>query len=380
MSTNNDVFKVLVGSNVEAKDKTLSEVAEGAVGNIAVVNAETNLSVDGTSKAKNIFLARTDETGLAISKSAGQNIPLKGVRDYTVKPYSAPEALIVKVGDYTVDCETEYGIRLSFSNNEIYKRQGYNQFTVPYLFTTGDCNDCSVLCPTGDANALTLGLKLAVNREPNKLAIATSVARATLTKATIDTANGNTDFSGDISAGAEVSDEDLALLIAYNATLSETTGFLYTDLKIETVPVAVTKYCSVNLRYYKPRQTTIEVSGIAGFEGKITPVVLQEMKYEEGAGYDLKQKEYLSNDFNGSPYVLLIATSTARELVYTVDEKVNYDVVAITYDPKNIAGWSEEMSHATTWVAFPTGDAALEGFLAVMDGLLAPFGFEALGA
>lgn len=381
MSTNNDVFKVLVGHPTAfvGEGDTLSDVASAPVAAIAVVNADTNISMDATSKAKNIYLARVDETDTAISKSAGQYIPVKAVRDYTVRPYTAPRALIVKVGDYTVNCETEYGIRLGFSNDEIYKRQGYNQFTVPYLFTTGNCDECSTLCPTGDANALTLGLKNAINNDPRGLAIAKSIARVTLTKATIDTANGNTDFSGDIAVGGEVSDADLALLISYNATLTDTANYLYTDLSVETVPVAVNKYCSVNLRYYNPRQTKIEVSGIAGFEGTVVPVELQAMAYEEGSGYDLKQKEFHSNSIGGSPYVLSEVTGTARNLTYTVDENEKYDVVCISYDPTVVAGWSEEVNHMSTWVAFPTGDkTSLRAFLAVMDGLLVPFGFDAL--
>ena len=379
MSTNNDVFKVLVGNSVAADGDSISTFAGGLAGKIAVINADTNMTIDGSIPSRDIYFARIDETDVAISRSAGQFIPLKAVRDYTVRAYSAPQALIVKVGDYTVNCETEYGIRLAFSNNEIYKRQGYNQFTVPYLFTTGNCDECSTLCPTGDANALTLGLKEVINNDPRGLVVATSIARQALTKATIDTANGNTDFSGDIAIGGEVSDADLALLISYNATLSDTSGYLYTDLSLETVPVAVNKYCSVNLRYYSPRQTTIEVSGIAAFEGVVVPVELQAMAYEEGSGYDLKQLEYKSQSIGGSPYVLNQVTGTARNLEYTVDENEKYDVVAITYDPKSIAGWSEEVAHATTYVAFPTGNkVAIQAFLNIMDSLLEQFGFDRL--
>ena len=383
MSTNNDVFKVLVAATAEdGADKNLATLA-AAEGALAILNADTNLSMGASSKAKAIKLALPTVADEKVEFSAGQYIPLKGIRDYTMRAYSAPRPLIVKVGGYVANCETEYGIRLSFNNEEIFKRQGYNQFTHPYTYVTGACDDCGTICPTGDANEVTLGLAKNINNDPLGLAVATMVARQAITKATVDAATGGS-FSGNLAEGDAILEADVELLIAYNKTLSDGASYLYTDLVIETVPVAINKFCSVNLRYYFPRQTNVEVSGIAGFEGVITPEVLQELAFEEGNGYDLQQKEYNSQAIGGSPYVLNTVTGTARYLEYQADAKEKYDVVAITYDALSYAGWDENLNHFTTWIAFPiddengNGSAELQKFLAVMDALLTPLGFDAL--
>ena len=379
MSTNNDVFKVLVADTytTESAGASLSALA-ATEKEIAVIDADTNLSIDGSTKVKNFKLALPLVADEKVEFSAGQHIQLKNVRAYTMRAHSAARPLIVKVGGYEANCETEYGIRLSFSNEEIFKRQGYNQLTVPYTYVTGACDDCGTICPTGDANEVTLGLAKNINNDPLGLVEATMVARQAITKATIDAATGGS-FSGDLSAGDAILEADVELLIAFNKTLSDGDSYLYTDVVIETIPVKVNKYCSVNLRYYKPRQTNVEVSGIAGFEGVITPEVLQELAYEEGSGYDLKQKEYESQSIGGSPYVLNTVTGTARYLDYTVDENEKYDVVALTYDSYNTEAWHGSLSNQTTWIAFPeSAKAELQKFLAVLDALLAPFGFDAL--
>jgi len=385
MSTNNDVFKVLVGKTVEdGLGNTLSNIVDaGDVAHLGVFDYDKATSLNSSTAAKNIFLATTldkdgDNVADSIEKSAGQYIQVKNVRGYTVRPHTAARPLIVKVGGYEANCETEYGIRLSFSNEEIFKRQGYNQLTVPYTYVTGACDDCGTICPTGDANEVTLGLAKNINNDPLGLVKATMVAREALTKATIDAATGGA-FSGNIAAGDEILEADVELLIAFNKTLSDGDSYLYTDVVIETIPVKVNKYCSVNLRYYKPRQTNVEVSGIAGFEGVITPEVLQELAYEEGSGYDLKQKEFESQSMGGSPYVLSEATGTARYLEYTVDVNEKYDVVALTYDSYNTEAWHGSLSNQTTWIAFPTSEKVeLRKFLAILDNLLSPLGFDEL--
>ena len=164
MSRNNDVFQVLVTKGnqaVLAKDKKVTELAPGQIG---VFDFNTNLSIDATTTAipRNFYFAvGLDPNGTGsitdIAKSSGSHIQGKNIAFYSFRPHTPGRPMKVLLKDYVANCETEYGIKLELRNQEIYKTQGYNQFTKSYTMVTGCCN-CAAPCDIKDANEITRDL------------------------------------------------------------------------------------------------------------------------------------------------------------------------------------------------------------------------------
>ena len=136
MSRNNDVFQVLVtkgDQEVLAANNTVADLAPGQIG---VFDYNTNLSIGllGGIVPRNFYLAvglDTDGDTVTddIMKSAGSHIQARNLAFYSFRPHTAGQPLKVVLKNYTADCETEYGIKLELRNQEIYRTQGYNQFT-----------------------------------------------------------------------------------------------------------------------------------------------------------------------------------------------------------------------------------------------------------
>lgn len=374
MSRNNDVFKVLVTSGNQAVLAAGSGPDALAIGQIGVFDADTGVSVDATSTPKEFYLAvGVDDDGDAvmdnIEKSAGQKIQRLNTRFYSFRPHTAPQPMIVDVTGYeNAKCDDDYTLRLEFRNQEIYRRQGFNQYTKPYAFRTPCCaGDATEV----DGNEITKLLVEAINADVDGLVTAVAVARQALTAVTHGVA-------ADLAEGDEVSDADMDAIIAYNA--ANAGSEVYTDTRITTIPVAINKFCSVNLKYYHPRQTVIIPSLVTGFGCIGSTEIVQEAAMEEGNGYDVQQKEYKSSGWNGTgPYVLSEATGTAKYVEYRADKAVKYDQVIVEYDQFSVGGWQEYLNNLSTIVAVPATDTATrDGLVAVLDAFLTPLGFDAL--
>lgn len=377
MSRNNDVFQVLVTSGNQAVLAAGNGVADLAPGQIGVFDFNTNVSIDATSTPRNFFLAvGLDTDGDAatddISKSAGSHIQARNLVAYSYRPHTAGQPMKVVLSDYTADCETEYGIKLELRNQEIYRSQGYNQFTKTYSIVTSCCNGCEPTCPSGDANEITKQLKENINNDEQGLVTAIAIARQDLTILTHGT-------SADIATGAEVSDADLEALMVFNAAQADPADYVYTDLEITTVTQAINSFCSVNTKYFYPRQTVAIATKIAGFDCNGTLTVTQQAAFEEGAGYDVKQLEYEAKGWSESPYRVSTLLGLAKDTTFNADASEQYDVFALTYDQFSIGAWLEYLNNEATMIAIPATDTITRNALvAVLDAQLTPFGFDAL--
>lgn len=378
MSRNNDVFNVLVTKDDAALIAADNSVSDLAVGQIGVFDYDTNLSIDHTTVSRNFYLAvgldLDGDTVLDdISKSAGTHIQGKNVAVYNKRDYIAGTAMEVVLKDYTAECETEYGVKLELRNQEIYRTQGFNQFTKTYSIKTACCDGCEQTCPSGDANEITKLLKLNINNDPTDLVTAIAIARHTLTKATIDAVTTGV-FSGNIAIGAEVSDADLLVLMEYNSLIADVADSLYTDLEITTVTQGIKNFCDVNLQYFYPRQTVAILSKIHGFECTGEVEVTQEVVYEEGAGYDVKQLEYEAIGWTDSPYRLSSLNGVANPVNYNTDATANYDMVVISYEQFSTGGFQEFLHPETTIVAVPTADTTtMAALILVLNAQLTQF-------
>lgn len=379
MARNNDVFQVLVTKGNQAVLAAGNRLGDLAPGQIGVFDFETNLSVSAAtaSASRNYYLAvGVDADGDTVTddvmKSAGSHIQKKNVQFYSFRSYTPGQPMIVTLKDYTADCETEYGIKLELRNQEIYRSQGYNQFTKAYTMVTGCCDGCTPTCPSGDANEITKQLKFLINNDNLGLVTAEAVARQPLTILTHGT-------SADYATGDVVSDADVDAIMAYNATQTDPADFVYTDLQITTVTQKVNNFCSVNLKYFYPRETVVIATKIEGFKCNGTLEVTQAAAFEEGAGYDVKQLEYEAKGWKEGPYRLSTLNGVAQERQFFTDVTAKYDLVHLTYDQFSIGAWLEYLNNEATTIAIPTADTTTRnGLIAVLDAILTPQGFNAL--
>ncbi len=375
MSRNNDVFHLLVTKGnqaILAKDKKITELLPGQLG---VFDFQSNVSLDATSKSRNFYLAvgvGSGSTLVDVQKSAGSHIQGQNIVFYSFRPYTPGRPMKSLLKDYTANCETEYGIKVEFRNSEIYRTQGYNQFTKTYSIKTSCCDGCEPTCPSGDANEITKQLLINIANDPAGLIKAKAVARQPLVAATHGT-------SGAIAKGAEVSAADLNAIMAFNAAQTDTSTYVYTDLEFETIPQAVSDFGSVNLKYFNLRETVILVSKIEGFKCNGSVATTQDAVFEEGSGYDVKQMEYFTKGWTEGPYRLSTVNGVADDRTYVTDATAKYDIFALTYDQFSIGGWQEFLHNQATVIAVPTADTVTRNGLAtILDAITVAKGFEPL--
>lgn len=61
---------------------------------------------------------------------------VKNIAFFSFRPYTPGRPMKVLLKDYVANCDTEYGVKLELRNQEIYRTQGYNQFTKTYSMKT----------------------------------------------------------------------------------------------------------------------------------------------------------------------------------------------------------------------------------------------------
>jgi len=377
MARNNDVFQVLVTKGNQAVLGVGNKVTNLAPGQIGVFDFNTNLSINGTVPTKDFYLAvglDKDGNGVTddVAKSRGSHIQGKNIAFYSFRPHTPGRPMKVVLKDYTADCETEYGIKLELRNQEIYRSQGYNQFTKTYSIVTGCCDGCAPTCPSGDANEITRLLLININNDTTKLIKAKAIARTALTAAQTGGVA--------IAVGGVVTDAQLLAIMAFNATQTDKTKFVYTNLEIETVNQAQANFAgSLDLKYFFPRETVIIASPIEGFKCNGTLVTTQTVAFEEGSGYDIKQLEYESLGWDMSPYRLSTLNGVADERSYNTVVSEKYDQIALTYNQFSIGAWLEYLNNEATLIAIPaTNTITRNSLIAVLDLITKPNGFDAL--
>ena len=375
MSRNNDVFHLLVTKGnqaVLAKDKKVTELAPGQIG---VFNYDTNLSFDATVAAapRNFYLAVGVDAGNGttgdIMKSAGSHVQGKNIAFYSFRPYTPGRPMKVLLKDFVANCETEYGVKLELRNQEIYRTQGYNQFTKTYTMKTSCCDGCEPTCPSGDANEITKQLYININNDTSGLVKANIKPRAGATLP----AGVTVDAQGNLTLA------QVDTIMAANAAQANLANYVYTDLEIETVPQTIQDFCSVSLNYMYPRQTVAILTKVGDFKCSGTVVTTQTAVFEEGAGIDVKQLEYQAKGWTESPYRVSTVNGVADNRIYITDASAKYDVFALTYDQFSLGGWLEYFHNQASIIAIPTADATTRnGLAAILDKVAVAQSFEPL--
>ena len=375
MSRNNDVFHLLVTKGnqaVLAKDKKVTELAPGQIG---VFNYDTNLSFDATVAAapRNFYLAVGVDAGNGttgdIMKSAGSHVQGKNIAFYSFRPYTPGRPMKVLLKNFVANCETEYGVKLELRNQEIYRTQGYNQFTKTYTMKTSCCDGCEPTCPSGDANEITKQLFINISNDTSGLVKANIKPRA----GAVLPAGVTVDAQGNLTLA------QVDTIMAANAAQSDPAKYIYTDLEIETVPQTIQDFCSVSLNYMYPRQTVAILTKVGDFKCSGTVATTQTAVFEEGAGIDVKQLEYQAKGWTESPYRVSTVNGVADNRIYITDASAKYDVFALTYDQFSLGGWLEYFHNQASIIAIPTADATTRnGLAAILDKVAVAQSFEPL--
>ena len=375
MSRNNDVFHLLVTKGnqaVLAKDKKVTELAPGQIG---VFNYDTNLSFDATvaTAPRNFYLAVGVDAGNGttgdIMKSAGSHVQGKNIAFYSFRPHTPGRPMKVLLKDYVANCETEYGVKLELRNQEIYRTQGYNQFTKTYMMKTSCCDGCEPTCPSGDANEITKQLFINISNDPSGLVKANIKPRA----GAVLPAGVTVDANGNLTLA------QVDTIMAANAAQTDPANYVYTDLEIETVPQTIQDFCSVSLNYMYPRQTVAILTKVGDFKCSGTVATTQTAVFEEGAGIDVKQLEYQAKGWTESPYRVSTVNGVADNRIYITDASAKYDVFALTYDQFSLGGWLEYFHNQASIIAIPTADATTRnGLAAILDKVAVAQSFEPL--
>lgn len=375
MSRNNDVFHLLVTKGnqaVLAKDKKVTELAPGQIG---VFNYDTNLSFDATVAAapRNFYLAVGVDAGNGttgdIMKSAGSHVQGKNIAFYSFRPYTPGRPMKVLLKDYVANCETEYGVKLELRNQEIYRTQGYNQFTKTYTMKTSCCDGCEPTCPSGDANEITKQLYINISNDPSGLVKANIKPRA----GAVLPSGVTVDAQGNLTLA------QVDTIMAANAAQTDPAKYIYTDLEIETVPQTIQDFSAVSLNYMYPRQTVAILTKVGDFKCSGTVATTQTAVFEEGAGIDVKQLEYQAKGWTESPYRVSTVNGVADNRIYITDASAKYDVFALTYDQFSLGGWLEYFHNQASIIAIPTADATTRnGLAAILDKVAVAQSFEPL--
>lgn len=357
----NPVYQVLVTSGNQAVLAAGNPISALAVGQVGVFNYHTGLSIGTGSTAaesQDFFIAvgtnvNGGSTLLDVNTSAGQLIQKVTTKAYNHRNYSAEEPMIYDITNYKIASDAEYAIKIEFRDQTIYQQYGYNQFTKTWV-EKGGCpvttdDTCATCGGDADCNAFTTSLIDQINVDPDQLVLAQYL-----------------DYTTDPADPVIVEAEDVAAWIAANPGLC-------LGIRLTTIPDAIHNYCSINLLYYNPRGTVIIVSLTQGFQCNGTGTLVQEVKYSEGQGYDIRNLEFEAGGWNGKPgpYRVSELIGTARNgFQYFAQIGTNYSQTALSYETKSVSNAEPYWASLSTIVAIPCADTTTRtGFIALLDAI-----------
>lgn len=344
---NNVPYNVLVTDDNSAILTKNSDVEDLTPGKIGFFDYETNKSFDNTSSKipKRFFVAvGTPEGDFRIS--LGQGIQKNGVRNFRKQEYTAGTPMKVTLSGFKPKFDSEYGIRVEFRNSEIYRIQGYNQFSKAYVVKTSAQADCDSASECIDPINLAILLTDEVNGDRNDLLTAKMVADQDVTAVDVD------GIDSDITTGDEITKAQAEALMAHNA--ANDAGL---TLSIELEPNTVnggTFASGINLKFHKYLQTVLLVSSINNSDITITET---EPVFSQGRGEVIMQKEYHTAHYNGaSPYVISMTTHTPLgDFEYTAKKNSKYTQFSLEYDNTIEGGFLDYKNPLKVEIAIPEG-------------------------
>ena len=349
MSKNNRVHKILVtkgNQDILTVNKHVTDLQPGQIG---VFDAITNLSISQVSDSRGYYLAvglDKDGDGIIddVSKSRGTRIQSGNEKYFTFRPHTPGRNMKVKFKNYTVECDGEYGLKFDFKNSEIYRIMGYTPFVKTFVGKATCCKTCPSFCQAGDPNKITRDLFVQISNDNANIIDVDIVPRGDVSAAGVTPVNNKLTLA------------DLDKIIAFNATKTNTSEFVLTDLVFETNPVKTAKFCGINLNHFFPRETFMTISKVGNFNCSGEIEVLQEAVIEEGNGYDIREMEYRAMGHDDSYYRVSSVTGMPKEFDYNTEINTKYDLIHLGYDEASNGAWLEYSYGEGTTIAIPSKD------------------------
>jgi len=380
MSFTNETNQVLIPKGNVAILTADQNIEDLAIDQLGIFDANTNLSITGANPVKDFFIAVGKDTngGGVVNDahlSAGQSIQARNIEAFTFKPHTAGRPQIVEVTGIKAVCDTDYAIKVQFNNLEILSSQGSVPFMKTYVAKSTCCEDCTP-CAAGQSVKLVQSLVKSINIDTFDLIGAESIAVSTVTIATHSTV-------ANYSSGDVISEADVNALIVWNEAQTDESLKVFIGLRLTTLPTKIKNYSGVDLNYFKGRSTSIVVSLVDGFTCSGLVTTTQNSAYEQGNATDIQQKEYIAGGWNNRPGPYRVSSVTglaSSDIEYFAEKGKTYDQYNILYTFKAQATSVEiATSNISTTVAISDKDTVTRNSFAVaIDGILNPFGFDAL--
>lgn len=344
----NDITKTIVLPTGVTVLTTGAASLSAAANNTIGIYTREGVGVNATAVPtgfKDLIIAYKDANGKVVT-SAGQAIQKGNIQKVSAQPAVAGVQQQTKIAGFTTVCGGSFGITIETKNPEIYRTQGYVQFKKTFVAKLPDCDGTTTY---GDANVLAKDLIIQINNNADGLYSAKATARGAIPTGVI---------TGGLGDGADVSDANLAILIAYNAVATNTTKY-YVDIVVTSLDLPATDFADIPLTYYYPRQNICVVSKVGGLNstGTITQTVAPVMQI--GSGLDVKYLEYKSASLANGYNKVSAINGVALPQGLKANSAITYKQYAITADYVTVDSGIRYENTLTTIVAVPTGDAAI---------------------
>ena len=360
--TNECPFQVLVGTGNQAILAVNLTPASLLPGQFGFFDYDTGLSFTATQAAtypgRRFFVAvGVDRDGDTVTddiiKSAGEVIVPGTVNSIYAQCYAASAPKIVDITAFTAKCDTDYCVKVEVENATSRLVAGFQNPYKTFVVHTSCCTDDCETCPEGDCNELAQLLVDNINEDPDGLLIAEYL-----------------DYTTDPDAFAVVDAEDVAAWIAD----TDNTG-LCLGVRITTVNLALYSFCGINLQYERPRETNVTVTLGCGFECNGTVTTFQDITFEEGGAYDIKQLEYQAGGWNGKPGPYKTSSLVGMPINFSetfTTAGAHYSQIWIQSKKTSNSAWLNYEHEVATLLVFPcasstTATAIINLLVAVME-------------
>lgn len=324
MISTNPAFTVLASSGNQALAAAGLRLDQLKVGQIGAFAYETGLTIDGTKPQENkrFFLAMgtgplaAGQANADVIKSSGRQIQVAGIKAYNLKPYApAVDKVITLTFADKLPVNDEAGIKLQFMSQESYANYGVNNPKKTFII------------PTGPEDAADSG------------------------KANLDAFLDNLVL--------EIAKDDEGII---SATSTATT-------LVVTIKATALKATIPQINYQGNRGVDAFISVGENLYGVATVATTTELVYEQTAGVDVQQLEYVAGGWTGNPGIYRETEAAGfTPVIFNAVKTSGYDLTTITYDNTGIGGGEQYQTSLQTIIAVPVADDATATSLkAILD-------------
>jgi hypothetical protein len=319
MITTNPPFQVLVTKGNQALLAAGNRSDQLKPGQLGIFDYSTGLSITATTAktTKRIFFA-VGKSSIGsttviddVQKSTAEYVEVGAITSIVGKDYVAPVDMVITYTIGDVLPETDYGFKIELRNQETYSNYGYN---TPYKYmSVRSGEEADPATGLADTEDFIDAAVIEFNNDPENLFTATKTSPTTFTVA-------------------------IRAQTLYN-------------------------YVGVNLKYANPRGT-FAVASTDGFGSDTTFATTTELKYEQGAGYDIKQLEYVAGGWNGNPGILRASTITGFDAgIAEAVTGTGYGMLSIGYRNHGVGADLPYQKDLLTYIVSPEADATAIGVL-----------------